>query len=360
MMDRRPTAVLLTAGLYATPNGKTAHGLVRGPSRFRLLGIVDRASAGRDAGEVLDGRRREIAIKATLDEALAAADERPDFAVIGVATHGGALTPELRALVREALEAGLGVVNGLHSFVSEDRELAELAARRGVAIIDVRKPKPRAALRFWSGEIRAVRAPRIAVLGTDCALGKRTTCQAAAAACRSDGLRAEVVYTGQTGWLQGLEHGFILDSTANDFVSGELERAIVECDRATSPDVIFLEGQSALRNPLGPCGSELLVSGEARGVLLQHAPSRRFFDGAEELGCEIPPVRSEIELIGYYGARVLAMTLNDRGLPGAERESARQQIERAAGVPTVYPLDPPGAAALVPIVHAYLEAESRR
>jgi uncharacterized NAD-dependent epimerase/dehydratase family protein len=359
MMDRRPTAVLLTAGLYATPNGKTAHGLVRGPSRFRIVGIVDRTSAGREAGEILDGRRRGIAIAATLEQVLAAAGERVDFAVIGVATHGGELTPELRAQVREALTAGLGVVNGLHGLVSEDRELAELAAARGVEIIDVRKPKPRAQLRFWSGEIGTVRAPRIAVLGTDCALGKRTTCQAVAAACRAEGLRAEIVYTGQTGWLQGLEHGFILDSTANDFVAGELERAIVECDRQQSPDLILLEGQSALRNPSGPCGAELLLSGGARGALLQHAPARRYFDGAEQLGYEIPPVASEIALIGYYGARVLAMTLNDRDLPPAERESARRRIEREAGVPAVYPLEPQGAAALVPIVRAYLESEHR-
>jgi uncharacterized NAD-dependent epimerase/dehydratase family protein len=332
---------------------------VRGPSRYRILALVDEASAGHDAGELLDGVARGIPIAATLAGALAAAAGRPDVAVIGVATHGGALTPELRDLVRESIAAGLGIVNGLHTFVSEDAELASLAARRGVEIIDVRKPKPRSRLRFWSGEIGRVRAPRIAVLGTDCALGKRTTCQAVAAACRAAGLRAEIVYTGQTGWLQGLEHGFILDSTVNDFVSGELEGAILDCDRATSPDVILIEGQSALRNPSGPCGAELLLSGGARGVLLQHAPARRYFDGTEELGYEIPPVRTEIELIAYYGSRVLALTLNDSGLPTAERESARRGLEDAAGVPAFYPLDPREAAALVPLVQAYLESEGR-
>ena len=358
-MPERQGAVLLTAGLYATPNGKTAHGLVRGPSRYRVLALVDDASAGRDAGELLDGVTRGIPIAATLAGALAAAPGKPDVAVIGVATHGGVLTPELRDLVRDSIAAGLGIVNGLHTFVSEDAELASLAERRGVEIIDVRKPKPRSQLRFWSGEIGRVRAPRVAVLGTDCALGKRTTCQAVAAACRAAGLRAEIVYTGQTGWLQGLEHGFILDSTVNDFVSGELEGAILDCDRAASPDVILLEGQSALRNPSGPCGAELLLSGGARGVLLQHAPARRYFDGTEELGYEIPPVRTEIELIAYYGARVLALTLNDSGLPTAERESARRGLEAAAGVPALYPLDPREAAALVPLVKAYLESERR-
>ncbi len=110
------------------------------------------------------------------------------------------------------------------------------------------------------------------MLGTDCALGKRTTTRMLVEACRRAGLRAEWIYTGQTGWLQGAPFGFILDATANDFVSGELEHAIVSCARERSPDVIFLEGQSALRNPSGPCGSELLLSAGARGVVLQHAP----------------------------------------------------------------------------------------
>ena len=39
------------------------------------------------------------------------------------------------------------------------------------------------------------------------------------------------ITSGQTGWMQGGKYGFILDSTVNDFVSGELEKAIVECDR---------------------------------------------------------------------------------------------------------------------------------
>ena len=58
-----------------------------------------------------------------------------------------------------------------------------------------------------------------------------------------------MIYTGQTGWLQGGKYGFIFDSTLNDFVSGELEHAILTCYEETNPDVILIEGQSALRNP---------------------------------------------------------------------------------------------------------------
>lgn len=354
----RERAAILTGGLYATSNAKTAHGLVRGPSRFELVGLVDAASAGRDAGDVLDGVPRNIPIHATLGELLARGPS-PAWLVIGVATSGGVLPPELRAVVLEALERGIGVVNGLHELVGDDPHFSAAARSSGARIFDIRRPKPRRELHFWSGAIAQVRAPRVAVLGTDCALGKRTTAQLLVAACASRGLRAEMIYTGQTGWLQGARFGFVLDSTPNDFVSGELEHAIVSCDSELGPDVIFLEGQSALRNPSGPCGAELLLSGGARAVVLQHAPGREFFDDQEHLGQRIPSIASELELIGMYGARVLALTLNHEHLTPAERELAREQLQRESGLRAVYPLLE-GVDAVAELVARHVAATSAR
>src|SRR5262249_8048327 len=219
--------------------------------------------------------------------------EKPDYAILGVATHGGRLTKELRAVLAEALEAGISVVNGLHEFASEDSLLVELARLTGATITDVRKTPPKEELHHWSGEIARVKTPRIAVLGTDCAVGKRTTTRMLVEACVRAGLKAEWISTGQTGWLQGAPYGILLDALPNDFVCGELEHAVVTCTRERSPEVIFLEGQSSLRNPSGPCGSELIVSAGARGVILQHAPGRLWFEGFEEEGLQIPPLGEE-------------------------------------------------------------------
>ena len=68
--------------------------------------------------------------------------------------------------------------------------------------------------------------------------------------------------------MQGYSHGFLFDSVPNDFVAGELEHAIVSCATELDPDLIVLEGQSSLRNPSGPAGSEFLLSAGARGVSL--------------------------------------------------------------------------------------------
>jgi uncharacterized NAD-dependent epimerase/dehydratase family protein len=351
------TAIILCNGYYATVNGKTAHGLVRGSDRYRVLAVVDPPTVGRDAGEVLDGVRREIPIFASLDEALSRLTDKADYAIVGVATHGGRMTPEIRASLAEALEKGLSVVNGLHELASDDAGLARLAQTNGLTITDVRKVKPRRELHFWTGEILRLATPRIAVLGTDCALGKRTTTKLLVEACRRGGLAAEWIATGQTGWLQGAPFGIVLDALPNDFVTGELEHAILSCARELSPEVIFLEGQSALRNPSGPCGSELILSGDARGVILQHAPGRVFFNGHEDQGCRIPPVEEEIELIRLLGARTLALALNGESLTAEELREKRRDLERRLGIPASLPLEE-GVDSLVPEIRGFLEEET--
>ena len=332
------TAVILANGLLRTPFAKTTHGLLRGPSRYRILGLVDPECAGLDAGEVLDGRNRDIPVFATLTEMIEGVGTAPDACVVGVATVGGVLPPDIRAALGQAADFGMTLVNGLHQLVSDDPEIAQRAEQSGGKILDIRKPKPVAELRFWSGEILGVETPRIAVLGTDCAVGKRTTTALLWRQLRQRGIQAEMIYTGQTGWLQGIPHGFIFDATPNDFVCGELEGAILDCQRTLAPEIMLLEGQSGLRNPAGPCGSELILAGNCQGVLLQHAPGRRYYEDLERHRCEIPPVEEEIEMIRLMGAEVWALTLNDENLDEDSGRQVQQRLEEELKIPALFPL----------------------
>ena len=56
-------------------------------------------------------------------------------------------------------------VCGLHQLLSEDSELAAIAEKNGAKIHDIRKPKKAEDLRFWTGEIKQIQIPKIAVLG---------------------------------------------------------------------------------------------------------------------------------------------------------------------------------------------------
>jgi uncharacterized NAD-dependent epimerase/dehydratase family protein len=342
------TALVLTNGLLQSNNAKTAHGLIRGSDRFDILGILDNAeNAGKDAGELLDGKHRGIPVFNNLQSALA---ELPTvkYLIIGVATAGGALPPDMLDQVKQAIQKGLSIVNGLHEYLSEKTDMVALAAGNNVDLIDIRKPKQRKDLHFWTGEIFQVTAPIIAVMGMDCALGKRTTARLIKQACQAEGINAQMIYTGQTGWLQGGEYGFIFDSTLNDFVSGELEDAILRCWKETHAEVILLEGQSSLRNPSGPCGLEFLISGNAKQVVLVHAPKRKYFDDDPHWG-EIPSVQSEIELIEKLGSKVIALALNTEGCTEAEYMAFKAQYELKLNIPVLLPIQE-GVDSLIPSI----------
>jgi uncharacterized NAD-dependent epimerase/dehydratase family protein len=346
-------AILLTDGLLATPNAKTAHGLIRGSDRYQIVGLVDMPTAGQDAGTVLDGTFRNIPVFASVDEALSKVGP-VSYAIVAVATSGGVLPPTMLTDIRQSLEKGLSVVNGLHEFLNEKPDLVALARQHGGQLIDVRRPKPRQDLHFWTGEINQITAPIIAVIGTDCALGKRTTTRLIREACNQQGINAQIIYTGQTGWLQGGQYGFIVDSTLNDFVSGELEHALVSCWRETGADVLLIEGQAALRNPSGPCGSEFLVSGNARYVVLVHAPKRTYYDHIPDWG-RIPPVDTEINLINAYGSTVIAIALNTEGCSRDEAFAYQKQYTEQLGIPVLLPLEE-GVAPIVPVIQTLTTA----
>lgn len=341
-------AIVLTQGMLHDNHAKTAHGLIRGTDRYEIVGVIDHAHAGKDAGTVLDGMARGILVYESVRDFLEHNRGGAGYLIIGIATKGGYIPDDLRKQIREAVGLGLHIVNGLHEFLADDPDLRALADTHKVQLIDIRKPRPKNQLQFWKGTISEVKCPKIAVLGTDCAIGKRTTARMLVQAAREQQLRSEMIYTGQTGWLQGGRYGFIFDSTYNDFVSGELEHAIVTCYRDLKPDMIFLEGQAALQNPTGPCGAEFLVSAKADGVVLQHAPRRRFFGDDPRLG-PIPPLEHELELIRLYGSHTLAITLNTAGLSEEEIQHVKQEYQQRFEIPVLLPLKD-GVAAIIPLI----------
>lgn len=347
------TAIILSGGLFETPSAKTTHGLIRGTDRYTIVGVIDETVAGKDLGLLLDGHARQIFGFESLQAFLASGMDIPDFCIVGIANSGGKLPPSLLPIIREALEMGISVVSGLHEFLDEIPGLEALAAGTGAQLIDVRKPKARMDLHFWSGEIRKVTCPKIVVMGVDCGIGKRTTARFLTETAQESDLNAHMIYTGQTGWLQGGEYGFVLDSTLNDFVSGELEHAIVSCFQAENPDLIIIEGQAALRNPSGPCGSEFLVSGQADGVILQYAPSRDYFKGWDHVGAKMVSLQSEIDLIAAYGVKTLAVTLNTKGLSEAKARAFQQQYQAELPIPVVLPVEE-GVGEIISVIRSLI------
>jgi len=331
-------AVIFTHNLLAENFAKTAHGLLRGTSRFEILAVIDSANSGKDAGEVLDGKWLGIPTYKSIDEYIELSNGEAEVCVVGVAFPGGILPDACRYELISAMKNGLNIISGLHHYLSDDVEFQKIAKENKVELLDIRKTKPIADLHFWSGKILDVKTPIIAVLGTDCAVGKRTTARFMMESFQEKDIKTEIIFTGQTGWMQGYKHGFIFDSTPNDFVSGELEKAILECVQDSNPDLILLEGQSSLRNPSGPGGSELILSGNVNGVILVHPVGRKFFVDLEEFKYKIPEIEEEIMLIEAYGKKVIGVALNQENTSIDLLKENKKKIENNLGIPVSIPL----------------------
>jgi uncharacterized NAD-dependent epimerase/dehydratase family protein len=348
----KPQAIVITGGYLDTNSAKTAHGLIRGTDRFNIVGIIDSKSEGKDAGEVLDGKHRNIPVYGSI-QAFLKTSQKAMYCIVGVATKGGVIPDSLRAELKESLENGFNLVNGLHEYIADIPALADLAREKGLEVIDVRRPKKIKELHFWSGKIADVKCPKIAVLGTDCALGKRTTTRFLVETMRKAGYKAEMVYTGQTGWMQGAKYGFVFDSTLNDFISGEMEHAVVTCYEQEHPDIIFIEGQSSLRNPSGPAGAEWIVSAGADGVVLQHHPVRKQYKDMEYYPAYIAEPKDEIALIKIYGAPTVAVALNTAKMNTNDARECASRYEKELGIPVVLPLED-GLDRLIPLFESLI------
>jgi uncharacterized NAD-dependent epimerase/dehydratase family protein len=317
---------------FGAIDGKTANGLVRHSEKYEIVSVIDSEQAGLDAGMVLDDEPNAIPICRDLTEALACARSVPDYFIIGVAPASGMLSSHERGLVLEAIDLGMNVVNGLHEFLTDDPVFAAASAASNVQILDVRKPRPKKDLRMFSGRIADVSCPRIAVLGTDCAIGKRTTATVLTRALNAHGLKAVMVGTGQTGLMQGARYGVALDAIPSQFCAGELEATILEAFDVENPDVIVIEGQGALSHPAYSTSSLILRGSCPDGVVLQHAPGRTSRCDFAQMA--MPTPASEINLIQtFVDAKVIGLTINHENMTDTEVGAAILLYELELGIP---------------------------
>jgi uncharacterized NAD-dependent epimerase/dehydratase family protein len=332
---KKDPAIVYCESAFNTPNGKTAHGLVRFTKRYEVLAVIDSRYAGKDAGEILDRVKKHIPLVNDLPEALAAAQMKNSAAthfVIGLAPDGGKLDPKARQAVIEAVKHGLHVDCGLHDFLSEDQQIAALARDHHVHLRDIRKPPSRDRLHFFSGKIEEVTSLKIAVLGTDSAIGKRTTAWLLVHGLQEKGISAEMIGTGQTAWMQGAEYSIVEDSIVSDFLTGEIEHVVWKAWHEKKPDVLVIEGQGSLLNPAYPGGFEIIAGGRPDLIIIQHAPARKTYDGFPAYA--IQPLPRQIEAVEMIaGKPVIAVTLNHEHLDLTSLDLYIQSMTGTLGLP---------------------------
>ena len=306
--------------------GKTMRGVVA-YSPHPTVAIVD---SGR-AGETYE----QIPIVASVEDGLA---YEPDTALVGVATQGGLFPPAWRELLKEAIAAGLDVENGLHEFLSDDPEMAELASKHGVELRDLRKPPP--GLSVPTGANLRVQAKIVLTVGSDCAIGKKTVAVELDRAARARGLKSQFVPTGQTG-IAIAGWGIAVDAVVADFLAGAAEWLVVEGARRGG-ELLFVEGQGALVHPAYSGVTMGLLHGSApHALVLCHRAGAEVVEGYPD-----HPLPSLVDLVELHEraslplrpARVAGIALNTHGLSDEDARAAVAAARAETGLPADDPV----------------------
>lgn len=308
-----PALILCDQALRSGPS-KTTRALLRFSQRFEIVAVIDSAEAGGDAGEIAWGQPSGIPVVSDIQDGLNCTP-RPQWLILGVAPTGGRLPSSWRTFIQEALESGLHIASGLHDELSRDPLFSRLAAEKGCKIWDVRKAPPLSELPFYTGDLPDV--PRVAFLGTDASIGKRTAALETWQSLERLGVRTAMVATGQTGLLQGVPHGIVLDSLRPDYLVGVLEAQVQKAVAETEAELVIIEGQGALSHPVYITGSRAVLAGaRPQHVVMTHAPGRkkRHFSQAD---LPMPTLDRELELVRVISEGTcipVALALNPEGM----------------------------------------------
>jgi uncharacterized NAD-dependent epimerase/dehydratase family protein len=316
---------ILAPGLFATRSAKTAHGTIA-YSADVTVAVIDASQAGKRVRDVVPYLTSEAPVVATIDEALR---YQPTSLLVGVAPAGGALPPDWRVAILQAIDAGLEIVSGLHDFLGEDAEFAAAAARRGTRIWDVRTPPPPQLFRSAGA---AVRARVILTVGSDCAVGKMTASLELVKAARAAGVDARFAATGQTGIIIA-GSGVPIDRTISDFTSGAADQLVADNGDA---ELLFVEGQGGINHPaFAPVTLGLLFGSSPDALVLVHLATRTH---VEDQGTPLLPLPRLVEI--YEGlcatvkpAKVTGIALNTHGLDSAAAQRAIETAAESTGLP---------------------------
>jgi len=336
--------LLLAEGFSGDPlYGKTMRGVLR-YRREDVVAILDSTRVG----ETEDG----VPIVGSVEEAL---EFKPTTALVGVVTQGGYFPPAWMEILRSCIEHGLDIENGLHVFLSDDRDLRDLAGRHGPQLRDLRRPP--SDLSTATGANLDVDATIVLTVGSDCAIGKMTVSCELDREARRRGLRSVFVPTGQTGMVIA-GWGIAVDAVVADFLAGAAERLVVE--GGERGDLLWVEGQGALLHPVYSGVALGLYHGSAPHLLvLCHESGRTEIEGAGGGPHPIPPLGELVELHERFAlparpAKVAAVALNTRALGEDEARTALAAAEEETGLPA----DDPVRFGAAKLVNAVLAAQS--
>ncbi|TWT93466.1 hypothetical protein Pla108_39600 [Botrimarina colliarenosi] len=344
--------VILTEGKTDPLTAKTANVMLRCRGDD-VVAVLDSTQAGKTAEELL-GVGGDTPIVASLDDVALIDGKGPDTLLIGVATAGGKIPPEWRALCLDAVRRGMSVVSGMHQFLSDDAELVAAAAAAGVQLHDVRKNNEKEVATRLDLTDDCL---RVLTVGQDCSVGKMLSALEIARGLERSGVDAKFVATGQTGiMVEG--DGLPIDCVVSDFVNGACEKLVRQ---NLSHEVMVVEGQATITHPRFSAVSLGLLHGtNPHAMIYVYEAGRDAMRGMEYL--PLPTHRQVIDAYEHMAAfgnpaKVIGIAMNSRKLSAEAAEVERERMRAEFGLPVADPIRH-GPDELVEAILAYKKSRN--
>jgi len=315
--------ILLEGGIKGI-HGKTGLAFLR-YSQTNIVAVIDSETAG----ESLESSTKIEQSVPIVSDTASALVYQPDILLIGIAPSGGQLPIALQAEIAIAVEAGLSIINGLHTPLKPLFPYLQPAQE----IWDLRQEP--AGLTVGKGKAQSLTAQRILTVGTDMAIGKMSASLELYRAAVERGIKAQFVATGQAG-IAIAGRGIPLDAVRVDFAAGAVEQAVLQLGEGQ--DLVIIEGQGSLLHPGSTATLPLIRGSQPTGLVLVHRAGAKHV--RELPNFLIPPLPEVIQLyetIASAGTisqvKVKAIALNTFGLDLAAAEAVIKSTAKLTGLP---------------------------
>jgi uncharacterized NAD-dependent epimerase/dehydratase family protein len=251
--------------------------------------------------------------------------------LFGVLTSGGIRPKSWDTVIKEALEKGMSIINGLHDQVSPS--FSKYIINDSQWIWDTRVPMfiPQ----IGSARAAELKNKRVLMIGTDMAAGKMTVGLELYSYLLEKKINTGFVATGQVG-ITVTGKGIPLDAYKLDHACGAVETAVLE---QKEKDIVIVEGQGSILHPGSSATLPLMRGACPTHMILCHIARNESLRSLENI--KIPDLKKFINLneslasvLGTYPkAKVIGIALNTNLMSEENAMEAINNVEKETGIP---------------------------
>ena len=293
-----------------------------------ILCVIDSVFAGKKISEV-SIIKKDIPVVEDINKAKAMG---ANVLLLGVLTSGGVRPNSWNNLIKEALNQGMSIINGLHDQVYPD--FSKYLTDKTQWIWDTRVPQ--FVPKIGSAKAINLSNKRVLMIGTDMAAGKMTVGLELYSYLKEKQINTGFVATGQVG-ITVTGKGIPLDAYKLDHACGAVESAVIE---QKDKDIVIVEGQGSILHPGSSATLPLMRGTCPTHMILCHIARNDSLRSLENI--KIPDLKKFIKLneelasvIGTYpSTKVIGIALNTTLMTDEAAKEFIEKTEKETGLPS--------------------------